>query len=148
MIRITKEFSFEMSHLLEGYDGMCSQIHGHSYRLFVTVGGEPLNAPDDPKEGMVMDFGELKRIVNRLVVERFDHSLMIRRTAATEGLRTALKGHLERIVEVDYRPTCENMVAAIATEIAAELPPQVRLCGVCLYETATSYAEWEALKIY
>ena len=140
-MKVTKEFSFEMSHMLEGYDGHCSQIHGHSYRLFVTVEGEPLAVPGDPKEGMVMDFGELKRIVNTLVVERFDHALMIRSTAATAGLRAALKEHLERIVEVDYRPTCENMTTAIAALIAAALPAQVTLCGVRLYETATSYAE-------
>jgi len=142
MIRITKEFSFEMSHILEGYDGLCSQIHGHSYRLLVTVEGEPLAAPGDPKEGMVMDFGELKRIVGRQVVERYDHSLVIRRTPATAALVDALCSHLERVIEVDYRPTCENMAAAMAAAIAAALPPRVRLHSLRLYETASSYAEW------
>ena len=141
MIRITKEFSFEAAHLLEGYDGLCSQIHGHSYCLQVTVEGTPSTTVGDSKEGMVMDFGELKGIVNKSVVERFDHSLVIHRTPATEGLRAALKEHLERIVEVDYRPTCENMVADMAALLAPALPAHVRLCSVRLYETATSYAE-------
>ena len=142
MIRITKEFSFEAAHLLEGYEGLCSQIHGHSYRLQVTVGGEPLAAAGDTAEGMVIDFGELKRIVAAAVVDRFDHALVIHRTPATEGLRTALRRHLDRIVETDYRPTCENMAPAMAHEIAAALPAHVHLCGVRLYETATSWAEW------
>ena len=62
-IRVTKEFSFEMAHMLEGYDGPCSEIHGHSYRLFVTVAGTPCSDPQNPKYGMVIDFGVLKRIV-------------------------------------------------------------------------------------
>lgn len=55
-IRVTKEFSFEMAHMLEGYDGPCSEIHGHSYRLFVTVAGTPCSDPQNPKYGMVIDF--------------------------------------------------------------------------------------------
>ena len=62
-IRLTKEFSFEAAHLLEGYDGACREIHGHSYRLFVTVRGVPVCDGRNPKLGMVMDFGQLKRIV-------------------------------------------------------------------------------------
>ena len=64
MIRLTKEFSFEMAHALAGYDGPCREIHGHSYKLFVTVRGIPEQNPNSPKFGMVMDFGDLKRIVN------------------------------------------------------------------------------------
>ena len=70
VIRLTKEFSFEMAHSLSGYDGACREIHGHSYKLFVTVQGEPNADPNNPKYGMVMDFGELKRIVGRLIVDR------------------------------------------------------------------------------
>ena len=58
-IRVTKEFSFEMAHVLEGYDGPCREIHGHSYRLFVTVAGTPCDDPANPKYGMVIDFGIL-----------------------------------------------------------------------------------------
>lgn len=68
IVRLTKEFSFEMAHVLEGYDGLCSQIHGHSYRLFVTVRGVPSADPADPKLGMVMDFGLLKQIINNIIV--------------------------------------------------------------------------------
>ncbi len=144
VIRLTKEFSFEMSHALEGYDGLCSQIHGHSYRMFVTVVGEPSDNPDDPKYGMVMDFGELKKIVNRLIVDKYDHSLVMRRTPSNAMVVDMLAGRFSRVVVSDYQPTCENMIAHFAAMIAAELPSRVRLYSMRLHETATSFAEWFA----
>ena len=89
-IRLTKEFTFEAAHFLEGYDGACREIHGHSYRLFVTIKGEPSTDPYDPKQGMVMDFGLLKRIVNEQIVSRFDHAFVVRRTAQGQQLRHML----------------------------------------------------------
>lgn len=133
-----------MSHLLEGYDGLCSQIHGHSYRLFVTVIGSPIEDPASPKLGMVMDFGALKKIVNRLIIDRLDHALTIRETPAMGGLIAELKKKFERIITVDYQPTCENMIARFADMIAPELPHGVKLHSLRLHETATSFAEWFA----
>ena len=78
VIRLTKEFSFEAAHALDGYDGPCREIHGHSYRLFVTVKGTPAENAADPKCGMVLDFGVLKRIVGEEIVSRFDHALVLR----------------------------------------------------------------------
>ena len=87
IIRLTKEFTFEAAHALEGYDGLCREIHGHSYRLFVTVKGTPCADESNPKFGMVMDFGELKRIVNEQILSRLDHAFVMRRTA--ESTRVA-----------------------------------------------------------
>ena len=143
-IRLTKEFSFEAAHALEGYDGPCREIHGHSYRLFVTVKGTPLPASEGPQAGMVMDFRLLKRIVSEAVVDRLDHALVLQRTAATEALRATLAEHFGNVVEVDYRPTCENMLADFAARIAPQLPAGVVLHALRLYETASSYAEWYA----
>ena len=97
-IRLTKEFSFEAAHLLEGYDGACREIHGHSYRLFVTVRGVPVCDGRNPKLGMVMDFGQLKRIVGEEVVQRLDHAFVMRRTPAGEAFAEALGTRFERIV--------------------------------------------------
>lgn len=143
-IRLTKEFSFEAAHLLEGYDGACREIHGHSYRLFVTVRSVPVCDERDPKLGMVMDFGRLKQIVGEEVVQRLDHAFVMRRTPADTGLAEALGARFERIVCVDYQPTCENMLADFAARIAARLPEGVELYALRLHETATSYAEWVA----
>ena len=74
-IRVTKEFHFEMAHALWNYDGKCKHIHGHSYKLFVTIMGEPVKDENNPKLGMILDFGDLKTIVKEPVVDMLDHSL-------------------------------------------------------------------------
>ena len=77
MIRITKEFKFEMAHALFGYDGLCKNIHGHSYRLWVTIRGEIKKEKNHKKDGMVMDFDILKKIVKPEIVDKYDHSLVL-----------------------------------------------------------------------
>lgn len=143
IIRLTKEFSFEAAHALGGYDGPCREIHGHSYRLFVTIKGRPSCNENDPKQGMVMDFGVLKKIVGEEIISRFDHALVLR-TTADEELRKVLASQFDNLVEVDYQPTCENMLDDFARRIASRLPEGVTLHSLRLHETASSYAEWFA----
>ena len=95
-IRVTKRFHFEMAHTLYEYDGLCRNIHGHSYNLDVTISGEPRNEPGHPKDGMVLDFGELKNIVKTQIVNRFDHALMVNRFVPEKQLKL-LKQINERI---------------------------------------------------
>ncbi|MBR0336510.1 MAG: 6-carboxytetrahydropterin synthase [Alistipes sp.] len=142
MIRLTKEFSFESAHALWGYDGKCREVHGHSYRLFVTVKGEPISDPQSPKLGMVMDFGELKAIVAQQITDRLDHSFVMRRTAEAESLAEVMKSQFTNVILVDYQPTCENMLQDFAARLKAALPEGVELHSLRLHETATSYAEW------
>ena len=144
VIRLTKEFSFEAAHALEGYDGPCREIHGHSYRLFVTVKGTPVSDAQDPKYGMVMDFGVLKRIVNEEIVSRFDHALVLKASEAGEELFRVLSARFGNIVTMSYQPTCENMLEDFAARIASRLPEGVMLHSLRLHETATSFAEWFA----
>ena len=143
-IRLTKEFSFESAHALDGYDGLCREIHGHSYRLFVTIKGEPSCDDDNPKLGMVMDFGDLKRIVNSEIVDRLDHSFVLRDSVQNTMLSRVLSAKFEKIVLVDYQPTCENMLADFAERLQRALPEGIELHSLRLHETATSYAEWFA----
>ena len=143
-IRLTKEFTFESAHALDGYDGLCREIHGHSYRLFVTVKGEPISDEGNPKMGMVMDFGDLKRIVNSEIVDRLDHSFVLRNSAQNEELKEVLGAKFKKVVLVDYQPTCENMLADFAARLQNALPTNVELHSLRLHETATSYAEWFA----
>ena len=77
MIRITKEFKFEMAHALHGYDGLCKNIHGHSYKLWVTVKGKVRNENGHVKDGMIMDFSALKEIVKSEIIDKYDHSLVL-----------------------------------------------------------------------
>jgi len=142
-IRITKEFKFETAHALPGYDGLCKNIHGHSYELLVTVAGYPIEEKDHPKRGMVMDFGDLKKIVRKLIVEPFDHALVLR-SDVSESLVTELKKHYEKLILLDYQPTSEMMLNDFAQRIKTELPENVDLKYLLFRETVTSYAEWFA----
>jgi 6-pyruvoyltetrahydropterin/6-carboxytetrahydropterin synthase len=132
-----------MAHALWNYDGLCKNIHGHSYKLYVTVLGEAIQNPDDKKNGMVIDFGDLKKIVKTEIVDRFDHSLVINKNAPHEKL-LELNEMYERHHVVDFQPTCENLVAHFVNIIEPLLPAGVSLKNVKLYETASSSAEWDA----
>jgi 6-pyruvoyltetrahydropterin/6-carboxytetrahydropterin synthase len=142
-IRVTREFSFEMSHVLLNYDGPCRNVHGHSYRLFVTLSGVPVNDPGNPKNGMVIDFAELKNIVLARIVNLFDHSVVVSRDFVREkhGMTEDIFGNT---VIVDYQPTCENLVADFAGRLKDKIPSGIKLHSLKLYETAKSYAEWFA----
>ena len=140
-IRVTKRFHFEMAHILYEYDGLCRNIHGHSYKLEVTLLGETLNRPGDPKDGMVLDFGDLKTIVESEIVDRLDHALMVSQMVPENQLEL-LKKTTNRIIMVDFQPTSENVAAYIAEILQQHLPSGVSLFSIRLYETINSYAEW------
>ncbi len=142
-IRVTKVFDFEAAHALWNYNGQCSNLHGHSYKLYVTVIGTPTSEGSNPKNGMVMDFGDLKEVVNREIVSQLDHAVILNRAAMGEETG-AFRSMLDKCYIVDYQPTCENLVADFAHRIAGKLPEGVSLYRVRLDETATSYAEWFA----
>ncbi len=142
-IRITKEFKFEMAHALMNYDGLCKNVHGHSYQLKITVIGQPNMEKGHPKHGMVMDFGDLKRIVKDHIVDVFDHALVLNSAMPAE-VGEQLKASFEKVILLDYQPTSELMVIDFAKRLQANLPESVKLVSVLLRETVTSYAEWLA----
>lgn len=139
MIRITKAFKLEMAHALHGYDGLCKNIHGHSYRLWVSVRGEIKNEKGHQKDGMVMDFDIIKQIVKSEIVDKYDHSLVL--NANSPHAKIDLSA-FEKVFYLPYQPTSENLVADFATLIKSTLPEGVELYKVVLSETATSFAEW------
>lgn len=140
-IRITKQFRFEMAHVLLGYDGPCKNVHGHSYELNVTVKGVANDTSGHPKLGMVMDFGDLKKIVKEQIIDVFDHALVLNQEMP-EDVRINLQQHFEQVILLPYQPTSEMMVADFAERIASHLPPGLELVNLMLRETATSFAEW------
>lgn len=142
-IRLSKDFRFEAAHSLLNYDGLCKHIHGHSYILRVTVIAEPNQDKNSPKLGMVMDFGDLKKIVKRLIVDRLDHAFMVNKDTPKEYLTTNNQ-LFNRLEVLDYQPTCENMVIDFAEKIKKELPENIKLHSLKLNETANSFAEWYA----
>lgn len=140
-LRLTKHFSFEMAHALPAYDGLCSNIHGHSYKLALTIEG-PANAdPTSPHCGMVVDFRKMKTVVEETILSRFDHTLVL-----PEDSPYKVDGPL-RIICTPFQPTTENLLAYFAQLLEQRfasddsLPPEVKLFSLRLSETETSTAE-------
>lgn len=119
MLTVTKHFGFEACHHLPYYEGACHNVHGHSYKLDVTVGGQVIK--DGPKQGMIIDFKDLKKIVKENVVDKLDH---------------------QDLNNIYANPTAELMVTDIAYSIMQKLPKEVYLVSVKLWETEDSYAEY------
>lgn len=143
-IRITKQFSFETGHALYGYDGKCKNVHGHSYKLNVTVIGTPINDTSNVKYGMVIDFGDLKKIVKSEIVDKFDHATVFNRNTPHIELAKELESRDHDVILVEYQPTSENMVVDFAEKIKNRLPEHIKLHSLKLQETETSFAEWYA----
>lgn len=143
-IRITKKFSFETGHALYGYDGKCKNVHGHSYKLSVTVIGAPITDRSNVKLGMVIDFTDLKKIVKEEVVDQFDHATVFNQTTPHLELAKELKDRGHHVILVDYQPTSENMIVDFAARIKSRLPEGINLFSLKLQETESSFAEWYA----
>lgn len=142
-IRVTKEFHFEMAHALWNYDGKCKNIHGHSYKLCMTIIGTPINNPDDPKNGMVVDFSDIKDWVKKTIINEFDHSLLVNKEANNDEFKQSLQ-MFNRLKIMDFQPTCENLLTYMVNIIKPRLPETLRLHSIKLRETDSSFAEWYA----
>jgi 6-pyruvoyltetrahydropterin/6-carboxytetrahydropterin synthase len=140
-IRVTKVFTFDMAHALFGYDGPCKNIHGHTYKLSVTLIGSPIQDTTNPKEGMVIDFTDFKKIVKDEVINVFDHTLVLKADTPHAKIK-GLTDNFERVMFTAYQPSCENLLMDMLTRIQVKLPMSIELKNVRLEETPTSYAEW------
>jgi len=143
-IRITKQFDFETGHALYGYDGKCKNVHGHSYKLSVTVIGTPIADSSDVKYGMVIDFGDLKEIVLAEIVNKFDHATVFNKNTPHIELAHELEKRGHHVILVDYQPTSEMMLVDFAQKIKKRIPKNIKLHSLKLQETGTSHAEWFA----
>lgn len=142
MISATKIFHFETAHAIDGYNGECKNIHGHSYSLHVTVAHDNKSGNDSiPKTGFVIDFKVLKGIVSELINQSFDHKLILS--------KQFLASHPElnsytNVKTWEFEPSVENMVIFISRNLKAMLPRNIRLIRLKLFETKDSFAEWES----
>jgi 6-pyruvoyltetrahydropterin/6-carboxytetrahydropterin synthase len=143
VLKLTKQFNFEMAHALEGYDGLCKNIHGHTYELFVTVIGSPISDSSSPKYGMLIDFKDLKSLIKERIINQFDHALVLSNKTSPTLLKE-LKLQYERIVITEYQPTSENLLIDFVDRIKYGLPNGVKLFSMKFRETVTSYVEWFA----
>ena len=144
IIRITKDFRFETGHALYGYDGKCKNIHGHNFKLSVTVTGSPITDKSHSKYGMVIDFSDLKKIINEEIINVYDHATVFNKNTPHIEEANFLSSRGHKILEVDFQPTSEMMVLNFAKMIASKLPDNIKLHSLKLQETDTSCAEWFA----
>lgn len=140
-LRVTKIFDFETAHALWGYDGKCSNIHGHSYKLTVSISGTIIKDDSAVKNGMIIDFSDLKVIVNQAVVDEFDHALLVNGNTPHAKYAEVESG-FSKIILCDYQPTCENMLVEMVKRLIPELPNGIELKYAKLQETDNSFAEW------
>jgi 6-pyruvoyltetrahydropterin/6-carboxytetrahydropterin synthase len=140
-VRVTKKFTFDMAHALYGYDGPCKNIHGHTYHLSVTLIGTPIQDNGDVKLGMVVDFGDLKKIVKDNILEKYDHALVLNKDAPYSKSEF-ISNEFEKVILVPYQPTCENLLLRFVEKLKPLFADKHALVSIRLEETPTSFAEW------
>ena len=144
-ISITGIFNFEMAHQLNGHDGLCKNIHGHSYKLVVSVKGIAIDEEGNPKNGMIIDFSDLKALVKGKILDVFDHALIIKKSGQSEELKKSLRAiGSNKTVLFEKQPTCENILSYMVDTLIANVPENIQLLRVRLWETANTFAEWKS----
>ena len=132
-MKIAKEFYWEMGHRLPDHFGLCKNIHGHSYKMILTVEGQ-MN-----EQQMVIDYYDLEKIINPIIME-FDHSFMVNKN--DKIVIEFLNQINSKKVEVDFDATVENICLFVLNKIKdAPLPKNIRAITVRVYETKFDYAE-------
>lgn len=137
MYQITTEAEFDAAHFLYGYHGKCSNIHGHQWKVMISIAGKALQE-EDQLRGMVEDFGNIKSDLKALS-DYLDHSLIYEIGSLKDTTVSALKEEGFRLVEVSFRPTAENFAKYFFEKIKASGYPVV-LSEV--YETPTNKASY------
>lgn len=139
MLKVAKEFSFDMAHLLDGHDGKCQNLHGHTYKLQVIVSGE--TEDNGAKKGMVIDFADLKRAVNELIISPMDHAFIYDQSSERETKIAQLLQQLNsKTFALPVRSTAENLAQFIFQRLKENVG--FHLHSVRLWETPTSFAEY------
>ena len=117
-ISIAKEFSWSMAHMLADHRGKCKNIHGHTYTMLVELERENKGIIDNlgtTDHGMVMEFDDIKKSINELIVDPLDHAFLYWKGSTDElehEIAALLEKHKRKLVIINYRPTAENLGAA------------------------------------
>lgn len=134
MLTVTKTVRFDAAHVLTNHQGLCRNLHGHTYRVDVSV----RQAADDAGD-MVIDFKDLKQIAAREICDRFDHAFIYNTASAGEcEIAAVVEKNGMRTVPLPFRSTAENLARHFFGKLKAHLPGLAR---VRVWETADSSAE-------
>ncbi len=132
MITVTKTVKFDAAHILSDHAGLCRNLHGHTYRVDVSVAQET-------DGDMVIDFKELKKIANEVICDRFDHAFIYNTKSAGESeIAAVVEKNGLRTVAIPFRSTSENLAKMFYGELKARIPG---LAAVKVWETADNCAE-------
>jgi 6-pyruvoyltetrahydropterin/6-carboxytetrahydropterin synthase len=140
MLQVTKIFQFEMAHAIHGYQGSCGDIHGHTYQLHVTVSAKQPESGYLRNPGFIMDFKDLKELVQQSVIDQLEHRTVLSEEFLDQDRSLTMFSHL---VIWKMEPTAENLLLYISHELQKQLPENIQLKKLKIFETAGSYAEWE-----
>ena len=134
MTTVTKTVKFDAAHVLTDHQGLCRNLHGHTYRVDVSVSVET-------DGDMVIDFKELKGVLSEVILERFDHSFIYNTGSAGESeVAAVVEKHGMRTVAIPFRSTCENLAKMFYNELKDRLSG---LSAVKVWETADNCAEYK-----
>ena len=136
MITVTKTVKFDAAHVLTNHQGLCKNLHGHTYRVDVSV----MQEADDDRD-MVIDFKDLKTIANEVICDRFDHAFIYNTASAGEKeIAAVVEKNGMRTVAIPFRSTAENLAKMFYGELKLRIPG---LSSVRVWETAESCAEYK-----
>jgi len=138
-MKLSVEFSFDAAHRIMGHGGKCAWLHGHTYRLGVTVQAETLN-----RLGMVMDFDDLKALVEKRVLSRWDHATLLREDDPLVPAIIRVQAEApQKVITFPQNPTAEVLAQAAAEALASALPSGVRLARLTVWESPACASEVE-----
>ena len=152
-VLVTKEFVWDCAHMLSNHEGLCANVHGHTYKMEVTVSRTSTDVlcVSGSNEGMVIDFKQLKDMVKKVLVDRLDHAFITwgNGCEAEKDIAKTLHKHGMKTFYMATRPTAENMCQEFYLILATELrfgyqDLGIQLERIRIWETPTSYAEVNA----
>ena len=134
MTTVTKTVKFDAAHVLTDHQGLCRNLHGHTYRVDVSVATET-------DGDMVIDFKELKGVLSEVILDRFDHSFIYNTGSAGESeIAAVVEKHGMRTVAIPFRSTVENLAKMFYNELRGRISG---LSAVKVWETADNVAEFK-----
>lgn len=147
MLTATKVFQFDCAHMLSGHEGLCQNLHGHTYKLEVEAQATTSSDVilEGPSAGMVVDFSDLKKIVKECIVDKYDHAFIYNYSSkdmCETQLADTLKAYGKRVVDFPGRPTAENMCVEFLDVLSSTVRPLTfKITRIRVWETQSSYAE-------
>jgi 6-pyruvoyltetrahydropterin/6-carboxytetrahydropterin synthase len=143
-ISITRRLEFDSGHRIPNHDGQCRHLHGHRYAIEVTLTGSVAHNPGKADDGMVLDFGDIKRLTNQYVVEPWDHAFLVaKEDAGLVEYLNSIPNH--KTVVMERVPTVENLASAafrvLQPVFEKAFEGRLQLSSIRLYETPNCWAD-------